>query len=411
MLRLLRSRDFGPLFGGALVSQAGDYVLLVALPFWIFRLTGSAAATGVMFAAMVLPQLLLSPVAGVFVDRWDRKTTMIASDLLRAGIVAALFTVRSADQVWVVYVLALAESCASRFFLPARSAVLPLIVPAERLAEANAALGVAEAVARLGGPALGGVLVAVWGPHGAAFVDACSYLASAAAIALVRVPRSLRMDDDGHTATVAGVWRDLREGAAVVLRRPVLRGVFAVVGVFMLSEGIIEVLLVVMVSRIWGGDAADLGIILSAQGIGAIVGGVCISGLAGRIGLRPVMVLGGVCCGLLLLVIVNQPSMWVATALIAPAGLFVVGLFVGAETLVQTGSDDHNRGRVRALLTTVTAASTLISMGLAGALADTLGVTSLLDLAGAAMILSGLLALVVPVHAPNRREAVPEPVA
>lgn len=108
MLSVLRQRDLSLLFGGQLISQVGDYVLYVALPFWIYQLTGSAMATGAVFASLTLPQLFLSPIAGVFVDRWDRRVTMIFADLARAGIMLAYFTVRTPDQVWIIYVLAFA---------------------------------------------------------------------------------------------------------------------------------------------------------------------------------------------------------------------------------------------------------------------------------------------------------------
>src|SRR5581483_8396694 len=123
------------------------------------------------------------PVAGVFVDRWNRKATMIAADLLRAGVIAGLLLVHGAGEVWLIFALGFAESVVSRFFFPARAAVLPLLVAPEQLPQANAAMGLIEPLSQLGGPALGGVLVAVWGPHGAALVDALSYLLSAAAIA------------------------------------------------------------------------------------------------------------------------------------------------------------------------------------------------------------------------------------
>ncbi len=238
MLTVLRQRDLALLFGGQLISQIGDYVLFVALPFWIYQLTGSATATGMVFAALTLPQLFLSPVAGVFVDRWDRRTTMILADVVRAGIMLAYFTVRTADQAWVIYVLAFSESAVSRFFQPAVSAAVPMIAPRERLAQVNAALGISNAIARLGGPALGGALVAVWGPHGAAAFDSISYLISAAAITLMRIPMVVlpRSAENGWSDALHAVWRQLDEGLRVVVGRPVLRAVFRTNSSIMLPE-------------------------------------------------------------------------------------------------------------------------------------------------------------------------------
>jgi MFS family permease len=136
MVRLVRQRAFGLLFAAQLVSLLGDFVLFVALPFWVYELTGSATATGLVFAASTLPRLLFSPIAGVFVDRWDRRRTMIAAD----HVLLPLLLVNSADAVWLVGVVAFAQSCAARFFGPAQAALLPTIVAAEDLTAANAAM-------------------------------------------------------------------------------------------------------------------------------------------------------------------------------------------------------------------------------------------------------------------------------
>ncbi len=147
MLQALRNRNVLLLFGAQGVSIAGDLVLIVALPFWIFQLTGSAMATGGMFVALTVPQLLFSPIAGVFVDRVDRKRLMILSDVVRAGLVACYLFVNTADQVWLIYVIAFCESSVSQFFRPSVMAVLPTVVNGEEeLARANAAIGASFAL-------------------------------------------------------------------------------------------------------------------------------------------------------------------------------------------------------------------------------------------------------------------------
>ncbi|MCA1723934.1 MAG: MFS transporter, partial [Thermomicrobia bacterium] len=103
MLAVLRQRNYGLLWIGQMISVFGDYVLLIALPFFIFDLTGSALATGAMFMAANLPRVLLGSVAGVFVDRWDRRRTVIAADLSRAALILILLTVHSVHWLWVVY--------------------------------------------------------------------------------------------------------------------------------------------------------------------------------------------------------------------------------------------------------------------------------------------------------------------
>ncbi|MBO0795593.1 MAG: MFS transporter, partial [Ktedonobacteraceae bacterium] len=125
MLAVLRRRDFALLWLGQLISLTGDWVLFITLPFYVYQLTGSALATGAMFVVQILPRALFGSLAGVFVDRWSRKWTMIASDLSRAGLLLFLLFFHSRDQVWLVYVIGTLETSISLFFTPARSAIVP----------------------------------------------------------------------------------------------------------------------------------------------------------------------------------------------------------------------------------------------------------------------------------------------
>src|SRR5437660_938968 len=123
MLSVLRQRSFALLWFGQLISVAGDRLLFVALPFYIYQLTGSTLATGGMFIAQLIPSLLLGSVAGVFVDRWDRRRVMIVSDLLRGLLLLLLLLVHSADLLWLMYAVAFAQSAIGQFFAPARNAI------------------------------------------------------------------------------------------------------------------------------------------------------------------------------------------------------------------------------------------------------------------------------------------------
>ena len=153
MFQALRNRNLALLFVGQIVSLGGDMMLFIVLPFWIYQLTGSAMATGLMFVALTLPQLILSPIAGVFVDRLDRKRLMIASDLIRAALMFCYLFVNSADQVWIIYLLAFSESAVSQFFRPAVTAVVPMLVEGEEeIARANALLGASVAIGHSSDP-------------------------------------------------------------------------------------------------------------------------------------------------------------------------------------------------------------------------------------------------------------------
>ena len=136
MLAVLRERDFVLLWLAGLVSIAGDLAFVIALPLHVYRLTDSTLATAATFAASSLPGVLFGSVAGVFVDRWDRKRTMIVADLLRAVMLLPLLL--APDQLGMIYTIAIIQGAVGLFFSPAESALLPKLVEKERLVTANA---------------------------------------------------------------------------------------------------------------------------------------------------------------------------------------------------------------------------------------------------------------------------------
>jgi len=171
VLAVLRRRDFCLFWFGGVLSVIGDFFLFIALPFFVYERTGSVLATGAMFVAETLPRLLFGSVAGVFVDRWDRKRTMILADLSRALILLPLFAVAAGGPLWLVYAVAFSESTASQFFLPAKSALVPRLVPERDLTAANSLNSVGEDVPSLVGPLLGGALLGLIGLGGLIFLD------------------------------------------------------------------------------------------------------------------------------------------------------------------------------------------------------------------------------------------------
>ena len=146
MLTVLRQRDFSLLWFGGVLSVIGDYFLFAALPFFVYERTGSALASGAMFVAETLPRLLFGSVAGVFVDRWDRKRTMVVSDLSRALILLPLLAAAAGGPLVLVYVVAFVEASVSMFFSPAKSATIPNLVAERDLTAANSVNSLSEEV-------------------------------------------------------------------------------------------------------------------------------------------------------------------------------------------------------------------------------------------------------------------------
>jgi hypothetical protein len=273
LLTPLRERDFRLLWSGMCVSLIGDGAFLVALAWQVYALSDAPTAMSLVGIAMTVPTIVFLLVGGVASDRFDRRRIMIAADVAR-GLAVGLLAVLSltgALEVWHIAVIVVVYGTGQAFFAPAFDAIVPELVPAERLAQANALDQVMRPMAlRLAGPALGGVVVGIFGAGTAFALDASSFCISAAALLAMR-PRPER-----PAAPAAGsVVGDLREGWRFVRRHSWLWATFVSAAVaYLLFMGPVEVLLPLIVKRELHGSAADLGLVFAAGGLGSVACGV-----------------------------------------------------------------------------------------------------------------------------------------
>ena len=399
MLKLLRQRNFSLLWFGQFISVIGDWVLFIALPFYTYSLTGSVLATGAMFIVSTLPRLVLGSVAGVFVDRWDRKRTMIVADLLRVLIVLMLVLVRSRDWLWLIYASSFLESIVSQFFNPAKSAVIPLMVGEKDLLAANSLNGLSDALTRLLGSALGGVLMGWLGFSSVVLLDAGSFLISAFMILLIILPvRPVAVPADVHTSVTGGflgVWRDLVDGLRLVKRNRLLLMLFIVLAVAFLGDSMITVLIVPLVKVLMGGGSQLLGWLMMTQGVGGLLGGLLIGQFGKRFAPRRISAIGLVVTGMIILAIIAIPHSVFVLPLMAVGGLAASSWLISSETLLQLGATDQFRGRIFGTLGTTSALASLVGMLLAGSMADLLGLVLVLCISGGLYVLSGVLAWIM----------------
>lgn len=394
MFTVLRQRNFALLWFGQLISLIGDWVLFIALPFYIYELTGSTLATGAMFIAQLLPGLLLGSVAGVCADRWDRKRMMIAADVLRALVLLLLLVVRSTEWLWLIYLVAFAQSAIGQFFMPARSALIPQIVGEQELLQANSLSAVSDSLTRLIGPSLGGLLFAWFGLASVVFVDAASFAVSALLIALVVVPaRHIGVTAAAQSAaTWARVWRDWRDGLRVIRRERLLVGLFVVMGLFSVADAIFTTLLVGFAKDIMRIGTQQLGVMMALQGVGGLLGGLVLTRVGQRLAPARLIALACLVDGVILFAIFNLQNFVLALALIFVAGVFMVGAMVSVQTLLQLGARDEFRGRVFGAFMTSGALTRLIGIVIAGSLGDIVGIVPVLNLGALLWLATGAVA-------------------
>lgn len=282
----LATRDFRLLFAGRCASLLGDGAFLVALAWQAYTISGAPSALSLLGIAMTVPLIALLLFGGVVSDRHSRRRVMLFADLLRAGVLVLLGALVASGEarLWQMMVLVALCGAAQAFFDPASDAILPELLPVERLGEANTLEQVARPLAlRLAGPALGGVLIGTLGADAAFLLDGATFLASAGALWAMSGARSLTeptrqrlgidsIESDAPAAEPAvAALVEVREGFSYVRRHVWLWGTLACAGVaYLLFMGPSEVLLPYMVKHVLGGSGVQLGLVLGAGGVGAV---------------------------------------------------------------------------------------------------------------------------------------------
>lgn len=388
-------RDLRLVLSAALVSQAGDWILLTGLLYHVYVLTGSTVASGLTMLSSFLPQMLLGPVAGVFADRWDRKLTMIVADLLLAAGLLPLLAVGGRDQIWIVFAVLVWEGAVAQFFSPAQLAMIPRLVPDEHLVAANALSGQVGDLSRLAGSALGGVIVATGGIAGVALADAASFLASAGLLTLMCTSGAVPPGQElpGRSGRLAAIGRDLGDGLRLAAHDGLLRALMIFALVTGVGEGIVATLAAPFVRHVLEGSSQAFGLLLSAQAIGGIAGGVLAISLGQRVRPARLFSYGAVALGLVDLATFLYPlgyvAVWPAVVGSALAGLPVALTVAGMMTLFQQGTADSYRGRVFGAYGATQGFAILVGTLAGGLLARPLGIIAVISVQGAAYLVAG----------------------
>ncbi|MEX1125383.1 MAG: MFS transporter [Acidimicrobiia bacterium] len=276
LLSPLRLRDFRLLWTGMVVSLVGDGMFLVAIAWQVYELSNAPTALSIVGIAMSLPHILLLLLGGVVSDRFDRRTVMIFADLVRGAAVGALgvLSISGTIEVWHIAAFAALYGAGTAFFGPSFDAIVPELVPAEELTQANSLdQFVRPAAWYLAGPALGGLVIGAWGLGIALLLDAGTFAVSIAALAMMRRrPRIQKTEDE------SSLLDDAAEGFRFIRSQVWLWGTFlAATCAYLLFLGPIEVLLPFVVKNEMGGSAQDLGFILAVGGIGSISAAIFVS--------------------------------------------------------------------------------------------------------------------------------------
>ena len=364
---LLRTnRNFRLLYIGQTISQLGDWFNTVAVFALLLDLTGSATAVAWMLIVQFMPMTIIGPLAGVVVDRFDRRRIMIAADLIRGTLIFGLLLVRTAGEVWIAYVVMGLTVSATAFFEPARTATIPNLTTAEELMPANALSSATWSAMLAIGASIGGLVTAVAGRDVAFIVNAFSFFASAAFISRTRYsgkpPASPRL---------VGAWAltgipDLVEGLRYVRQKRHVAALMFVKSGWGLAGGVL-LLLTIFGQRVFpvaGSTAAGIGVLYGARGVGAALGPIALRWMLGQKPrtLRRTIGPAFFIVGAFYLALARAPNLPLAALCVLCAHFGGSILWVFSTVLLQMEVPDRFRGRVFAAeLAMVTLMSSLSS--------------------------------------------------
>ena len=390
----LRRPAFARLWAAGLVSEIGDWLLLVALPVYVLQLTGSALVTSTVLMLELAAAVLAGPLAGVVADRWDRRRTLVGASFAQAVLLLPLLAVDGRADLWILYAVTAVEATLATVNEPVRQALLPAVVPGDELVAATGQLGIAANLARLVGGALGGLLLETTGLGGVVLGDVITFLLAAAVLA----GRSALGPAPARGAPAETAERAVRAwlaGLAVVRNEPRLRGTLAVTALMALAQGAFVVLFVVFVLRRLDGGGSEVGLLRGVQAIGGVLGGLLVARLT-RVPPRALVAVG------LLAYAAGDAAIWngpaVSTALplyvvlFVAVGLPIVATSAGLTAVLLTSTPDRFRGRVAATHAGVFGVLQAAGMLLAGVLVEPVGLLAVLNAQAAVVAVAALVA-------------------
>ena len=391
---LFAIRDYRLLWVGQVISDLGDGMTNLAVLLLINHLTGSTAALATMAILLALPNLTFGLFAGVLVDRFDRKKIMILSDLLRGLLVLGLVFVDSAQDIWLLYLIGFVQASISTFFTPARGALIPNIVAKKGLLTANSVSQTSRIIFNVLGTGLAGFLIGSFDQYWMAFsADALTFFISMLLILQIRYAHTPGADKAPLNAR--RVLGELIEGLKLTFSNRILSGAITAFAVTMLGLGAVNILLVPMLVNDLKVAETWFAAIELSQTIGMILAGAAIAMLASRFKATNILASGLILLGVTVAALALPTAVWQVLVILFFAGLFVTPIQASGATILQTAVPDEVRGRTGAANNALITTAQLVSMALAGVLADLVGARNVFVIGGVVVAAAGFVALLI----------------
>jgi len=388
IFRAFRYRNYRLFFTGQCISLIGTWIQQIAMSWLIYHLTQSPLLLGAVGFASQIPSFLLSPFAGVWVDRLNKHRLIIITQaiFMILAMILAILTLTGLIQVWHIIVLGVVMGIANSFDMPARQAfIVEMVEDHKDLGNAIALNSSVFNLARLIGPAIAGGLIAFVGESMCFFINAISYIPVIIALSLMRIRFSSTKVDDVH------IFQRLKEGVSYTFGFSPIRTILIFLAIMSFAGMPYMVLMPVFAKDVFHGSAQTLGYLMSASGVGALFGALYLASRKSVLGLGKWIVISAGLFGIgqILFSFVNTVS--VALVLLSITGFGMVVHLAASNTVLQTLVDEDKRGRVMSLYTMAFMGTAPFGSLMAGALGDKVGASNTILICGIFILISNLV--------------------
>lgn len=386
---------FSIIWTGQLFSILSSSIAQFSMVLWIGMETGSAEALAYAAIAGLLPQILLGPFAGVFIDRWNRKWTMIGADFFVAicSAIISLFFYLDIVELWSIYILLMLRSVGSAFHAPAMKSIIPVMAPKSKLVRIAGINEIVQSISIICGPMLGAICLLTFGMSTVMLLDVAGAIIACTSLLFVSIPHVTNIGKSAKS-----ILQDMKEGATAILRNKGMSWLMAsevVVNFFVMP---IVAVMPLMTLHYFHGSAYQVSLIEGLYGIGLLVGGVILSVWNPKLKKVTLIIFGFSGLGLVLALCGALPSSFFITYAVLTIGQgLAVPLFTGPFTvLIQTQFESVYLGRVFALYSSLSQFPAIIGLLFAGFIADEIGVEKLFLFGGIVVMLAGVSLFFIP---------------
>jgi MFS family permease len=385
--RALRSRNYRLFFSGQSVSLVGTWMTRVATSWLVYRLTGSATLLGIVSFAGQIPAFFLAPLAGVWVDRWDRHRALIATQVLSMlqSFALAVLTLAHVITIGEIIWLSLFQGLINALDMPVRQAfVVQMVDDRADLGNAIALNSTMVNGARLVGPAVAGLVIAAFGEGYCFLGDGISYLAVIASLMMMRITVKQARRPQKRALS------ELHEGWRYIVESVPIRSILLLLGLVSLVGMPYRVLLPILAAKVLHGGANTFGFLMAATGVGALVGAVTLAMRRTVLGLGRNIAIATALFGFSLVAVAASRMLWLSLLILTATGFGMMQQMASSNTILQTIVQDEKRGRVMAFYSMAFLGMTPFGSLLAGALASWIGAPETLLISGAITLVAAV---------------------